>query len=214
MPSPRVLKLEDVRLDGHHVLAAPIWSFEQRRYCNGAVSGYSPNLELWEKVNEERRRRKAAEQAEREKQQLQLANDDTPMGQHLRKLESLVAMLPRNNRPRGMRVALSPRPDGGVPHCDGSWKVCRVCRSQFMGWGGVKFCKDACAAVRIAATKAKTRAKEKQNPRVRRVCHDPRSCGGCGLPFTPKRADAKYCSVRCRVAQHRREEKLESCNAE
>jgi hypothetical protein len=30
-----------------------------------------------------------------------------------------------------------------------------------------------------------------------------RSCERCGEEFTPKRSDARYCSVRCRVAAHR-----------
>lgn len=30
-----------------------------------------------------------------------------------------------------------------------------------------------------------------------------RNCQHCGKPFTPKRKDAKFCSVKCRVANHR-----------
>lgn len=30
-----------------------------------------------------------------------------------------------------------------------------------------------------------------------------RMCAHCAVPFTPARSDARYCSVRCRVAAHR-----------
>jgi len=35
------------------------------------------------------------------------------------------------------------------------------------------------------------------------VEHEPRACEHCGEEFTPKRSDARFCSVRCRVAAHR-----------
>lgn len=37
----------------------------------------------------------------------------------------------------------------------------------------------------------------------RRLHHDQRECDRCGKPYRPVRADACYCSTRCRVAAHR-----------
>lgn len=47
-------------------------------------------------------------------------------------------------------------------------------------------------------------------PALDRLCADCRhaepafrSCARCGVPFTARRSDARYCSTRCRVAAHR-----------
>jgi len=38
----------------------------------------------------------------------------------------------------------------------------------------------------------------------RKVEQQPRACAACGKKFKPRRKDAVYCSLRCRVAMHRR----------
>jgi hypothetical protein len=48
---------------------------------------------------------------------------------------------------------------------------------------------------------------------VRVVSHAPRGCSDCGTVFTPRRADAVFCSPTCRVRGHRRNGRREGVEA-
>jgi hypothetical protein len=76
-------------------------------------------------------------------------------------------------------------------------KICVVCYKSFFGIGNVSACTDQCAKERRHSTR--TRGTKRRRP----VYHDLRPCKHCGEPFKPRRADAVYCSPRCRVADHR-----------
>jgi hypothetical protein len=87
-------------------------------------------------------------------------------------------------------------------HHGGQWRerTCLACGEDFMSTSHGRHavtCTEACAAARRMATHVPGK-----QPRPH-VEHEPRPCGRCGEPFTPTRADARYCSVRCRVAHHR-----------
>jgi len=76
-------------------------------------------------------------------------------------------------------------------------RQCSVCRKDFYGLGNVTCCTEKCARTRRDATRTRSKV-----PRPH-VHHDARPCPQCGEPFTPRRSDAVYCSLRCRVAHHR-----------
>jgi hypothetical protein len=76
-------------------------------------------------------------------------------------------------------------------------KTCLVCEREFFALGLISTCTDKCAKARKDATRTRGKA-----PRPR-VTHELRPCQECGEPFMPTRADALYCSGRCRVAHHR-----------
>jgi hypothetical protein len=76
-------------------------------------------------------------------------------------------------------------------------KRCLVCGSEFYGLGRVLTCTEVCAAARRRSTHVHSKA-----PRLR-IEHEPRPCHHCGHEFTPTRADARFCSGRCRTAHHR-----------
>jgi hypothetical protein len=76
-------------------------------------------------------------------------------------------------------------------------KHCVVCGTTFGGRLHVSACTDKCAEIRRKATRTRgTKPRE-------RVCHQPKPCKHCRESFWPRRADAVYCSTRCRVADHR-----------
>ncbi|MEX2136218.1 MAG: hypothetical protein WEB29_04545 [Chloroflexota bacterium] len=67
-----------------------------------------------------------------------------------------------------------------------------------MGDGLSSWCRD-CAS---AATRAwRARVRDTYNA-ARRVSYPPIECGGCGVTFTPRRTDSRYCCALCR--DHRR----------
>jgi hypothetical protein len=81
-----------------------------------------------------------------------------------------------------------------------SMRRCLACGEDFMstshGHHAVT-CTEACARAR----RKQTHVHSKQ-PRPH-VTHEPRACDHCGEEFTPARADARYCSGKCRTAHHR-----------
>jgi predicted nucleic acid-binding Zn ribbon protein len=84
--------------------------------------------------------------------------------------------------------------NGGEP------KTCFVCGAEFMGPWGEKHaavCSEKCYLERRRQT-----YKQTKQPRPR-VSHERRPCARYGEAFTPRRSDARFCSVRCRVAHHR-----------
>ena len=86
-----------------------------------------------------------------------------------------------------------PHPLGGrVVHCPG----CGVAIGDETGRSkvGAIYCSDACRKA--------TRAKAKREA-YRPAANQPKTCACCGAEFKPARSDARFCSVRCRVAAHR-----------
>jgi hypothetical protein len=79
-------------------------------------------------------------------------------------------------------------------------RFCEVCGSKFFGQGRIVACTDACAKIQ----RKKTHVNSK---RVRRVEHQPINCKQCGVEFMPRRKDAIFCGVQCRVKNHREGEK-------
>lgn len=71
---------------------------------------------------------------------------------------------------------------------------CEHCGKGFAANRRLKYCSPACG---IAARNAK-------RPKVARPNHSV-VCQCCAEVFDAKRADAKYCSLKCRVAAHRAE---------
>jgi hypothetical protein len=67
--------------------------------------------------------------------------------------------------------------------------VCGQCGIAYVVVGPQVYCSTECA------TDARKQA--------RRVGRSKHLCERCGAAFTPRRADARYCSTRCRVAAHR-----------
>jgi hypothetical protein len=76
-------------------------------------------------------------------------------------------------------------------------QYCRICSAEFFARLPTRYCSRRCLRARW-----KWRWKWRRRPSRARVKEDQR-CRHCGLPFTPGRSDARYCSVRCRVAAHR-----------
>jgi hypothetical protein len=70
--------------------------------------------------------------------------------------------------------------------------TCRVCRQTFVGPGRALYCSPACFRKREQPPRP-SRAKPKGTA----------ACPGCGAEFEQPRKDARFCSVRCRVAAHR-----------
>jgi hypothetical protein len=70
-------------------------------------------------------------------------------------------------------------------------RTCWVCDQQFYGACQLRTCSPACHRARQAPRAS--RAKPRQETR----------CPTCGDVFEQTRQDARFCSVRCRVAAHR-----------
>jgi hypothetical protein len=61
-----------------------------------------------------------------------------------------------------------------------------------------RFCSPQCH------TDAKTAKVRQSNAKRPRVAHNQVACQQCGSTFTPKRADTRFCSPRCRLQAHRK----------
>jgi hypothetical protein len=83
---------------------------------------------------------------------------------------------------------------GGQP------KTCLVCGKEFMATQ-IKHQPAVCTEKCYRERRRQTHKQSKQ-PRPH-VSHDLRRCAQCGEPFRPLRSDARFCSLRCRVAHHR-----------
>jgi hypothetical protein len=79
------------------------------------------------------------------------------------------------------------------------WRhLCHECWQEFRsGSIASKVCSDECASERNAANTRLWRHGQKKPPRPAATC------GRCGETFAPARADARFCSGKCRVAAHR-----------
>lgn len=78
-------------------------------------------------------------------------------------------------------------------------RACRCCGQRFASFHGTQLCSDECATEML---RAGSRERARARPSRAKVLDD-RACEHCGDQFTPARADAKFCSVKCRVAAHR-----------
>jgi hypothetical protein len=72
-------------------------------------------------------------------------------------------------------------------------QCCYVCHELFFATWPTRYCSRRCLRARWRRRRQRSRTK---------VLEDLR-CGRCGGLFTPTRSDARYCSLRCRVAAHR-----------
>jgi hypothetical protein len=97
-----------------------------------------------------------------------------------------------------------------VALCRAVWlHRCRRCNAPFIGPSEARLCSDECraAATRdaLARSKAKRAAGAIPSPKVRgRI-----ACHACGKPTGRSRPTRRYCSVKCRVAWHRRKSPAE-----
>jgi hypothetical protein len=76
-------------------------------------------------------------------------------------------------------------------------RACCICGQPFYHFnsGPGRYCSRRCNYRRPRPPDRESRAKDPESRT--------RDCQRCGQPFTPARADALYCSARCRVAAHR-----------
>jgi hypothetical protein len=81
---------------------------------------------------------------------------------------------------------------------------CHVCGGDYINVGGNyhlrAFCSNDCQRNKYNQTRQAQRAKFRPSRAREQITRD---CEACGVEFNPARADAKYCSVKCRVAAHR-----------
>jgi hypothetical protein len=194
--SVRKLTVEDVRLSGFRVAAAPVWAYSREDFH------YEPIPEVWADLLAElkRRARQVYRQAKREHaRQMEKHND---LQERLKGVNQLT---------EGERLRISfgwdpfkPPPAPTMPEVGGMKRVygwspyhCRQCDRPYLtmvGKGrGPSYCSLRC-----------WKAARKDRPRPSRAKkRTERACDQCGRPFLPKRSDARTCSIRCRVAAHR-----------
>jgi hypothetical protein len=202
----RRLTLDDVRIDDSRrhrfeVVAAPGWAFDLRRpYGDTAVP------EMWADLLAELRRQarnwfKRAKReyvrkvAEHQDYQARLAAGKlTEDEQKMHDWKSSLGVHP--TRPPTVPEMPKVRP----MHVS-NWtpiRYCRTCKDAFYsrGVGTLHYCSPPCLAI--------GRLNWKKTPRPSRAKkREGRNCAVCGKVFTPKRSDARTCSVKCRVAAHR-----------
>jgi len=82
-------------------------------------------------------------------------------------------------------------------------RSCVYCGVAFAGTGRALYCSQRCRnRVYVERHREERRAyllqRRALHPRPPRLVLPPRACEQCGQPFTPFRADARYCSARCR----------------
>ena len=86
-------------------------------------------------------------------------------------------------------------------HFRGKWVIglfiCDGCEAIAVGDKSLRpaYCSEDCA------TRAKWRRQAVKRKAARQL--EPRDCEHCGESFQPTRSDAKFCGVRCRVANSR-----------
>jgi hypothetical protein len=214
----RTLTLDDVRLNwSGTVVAAPIWAYEPAtepdfliRTSRGIIPHYPPNARfwrirgLWGAVDAEEARIRAGLELEEEEREAEwearkarlirdAADDHSPTAdKSLTELNILLMAERCRDRPDPSRSA----PSLIYPTAR-ALKWCVACQERFFGLGATTICSEKCLKVRLAQTHVQSK-----QPRPR-VGHEPRPCDHCGEDFLPARADARFCSGRCRVAHHR-----------
>jgi hypothetical protein len=84
---------------------------------------------------------------------------------------------------------------------------CRMCRGLYIGHYTTHLCSEACIAANAVAWREAHRYPAIHRPpskaAQRREALASARCQTCGEPFTPQRVSAKFCSNRCRQANHR-----------
>jgi hypothetical protein len=83
-----------------------------------------------------------------------------------------------------------------APLCPNKQLLCRECGEMFFATWPTRRCSRRCL-------RAYLRRRQQLRRPSRAKVHDDLRCGHCGGTFTPTRSDARYCSLRCRVAAHR-----------
>lgn len=187
----RTLTIADVYLSrGLEVFAAPAWAFE--RLDDGpalrtADAAWGPLLQELAARRKAVSDRKAADWDAT----LKAAADPTSPGHELARARvSISVAFRRGSSPPGRGWPRLTSPTARFP------RTCAACGSEFFGVGRVAACSNRCAGERRDATRTRG------EPRPC-VYHHPRPCDWCGEPFKPVRADARFCSGKCRVARHR-----------
>jgi len=199
----RKLKLFDVRLSGGddtRVIAAPEWAFERSEFS----LTYYRNDAAWSAIESARTRRKKANEAQVKAHKAEMAATAEEWGKTLNESDPdstehkmaeirLMGYYAMKSQPEE-----KPAPTYSLYYVDWSnHHTCLVCKKGFFGMCGVTLCSDACVKERHKETRTRG------NPTPRRVVHAVMKCGHCSVEFMPTRKDALFCSVRCRVANHR-----------
>jgi hypothetical protein len=184
-PIPRKLTLDDVRLSAepcHNVIAAPAWSFREYRRC---VDRWDPIIGWW---------RKPITGLE------PIPEVWADICVELRRRRDKI---PERNI-FGQRISKRDR----CRMLDTKYmelRTCLVCGQEFFARGKgthhTSLCTERCARIRRDQTR--TRGNWHRKP----VEHPPRPCDHCNHNFIPTRSDSRFCSVRCRVANHRAEKR-------
>jgi hypothetical protein len=182
----RKVQLDDVRLIGARVVAAPLWAY--RDDGDGYLSTYRRIDALWSDVTP---RLEAIAEALRRRHEEKRAKFEAMEGSPNRAVREDA----RNWLSWDRKDPPSFRPH--VPDTfrgDLDFRTCDLCGERFLS-----------TSSRTAATCSARCLRARCRRRLRRpyVVHMSRPCDHCGEPFTPTRADAQYCSGRCRVAHHR-----------
>ncbi len=179
----RAVKLTDLRFGWHgRIIAAPYSAYRQDD------SRYKPIPAAWRNVRRILKREADAEykaaMAEY-KQDVQEVIDckNNPGADKNTEFRLSLGWLPRHPERRTVHVP--------------SWHwwerhQCAACGLLFFGRGSTCYCSPACYKKRRRQPRP-SRAKPKGKT----------ACAHCGTEFEQARKDARFCSVRCRVAAHR-----------
>lgn len=194
-PLHRQLTITDVRLDtdGFTLRAAPLWAYRKVKNDWG-YSVLQPHLPAWRPLLRQLQRR--ADQAHA-----------TDVATAQRRREGLEAGTLTEKEQTYITWAaslgideLTPRPRKQVTALKGWYGPhwCRGCRRQLISGKQqpCHYCSNRCADNARSRYERRSRAK----PAESRT----RKCIVCRARFTPKRSDARCCSVKCRVTAHRR----------
>jgi hypothetical protein len=189
----RVVTEADIRLSSSgNIIAAPVWAYELTRYSRGRFWQIE---EVWAPFYERRKvelEQKKQQQEEQFEKCVQVLADPAATENAKQRARMVVSMHKVSGRNRSDRAAASLY----CPSFD-ALKRCRVCDVEFFGLGSTATCTPACEAARKKATRTRG------EPKIRRVFHELRQRDHCFKEFLPRRKDTRFCSVRCRVADHR-----------
>jgi hypothetical protein len=180
----RELTFDDVKIVSLKIVAAPAWAYDR---------GW-PIEAAWRGLLEELEKRRAAAMVGRaaEAEEYRKIAADPEASAQDRYVYGIMATT--NGAPPWKGHSSWPV---DVARSQDPWraKPCVVCRTRFFGVGRTSTCTDRCAKIRRDSTRTRGEAKP--------VEREPKACERCGERFIPPRSDARFCTVRCRVAHHR-----------
>jgi hypothetical protein len=180
----RVLTLDDIRFNryAYRVTAAPPWAYAPDQWRSP-----QPIPELWAGVMAELQALAKAEYVAALKADFQRRAElkrriDAGTASADEKIVFATAHLfgPRLDVPRML-------------YYPNKQQRCWICGEMFFATWPTRYCSRRCLRARWRRRWRRSRAKVPDDLR----------CGRCGGSFTPTRSDARYCSLRCRVAAHR-----------